>query len=129
MAKRGSEQRRLQDIVSFRLDADLALLLETELARVGLGASELMRNVLRQHLTGGQPVNVASRKRLLVSDEDRRVIGMFSRTAGLLAGALTQAAKTARTSGRTADHLALERVLSEVRDAKAAVLRLQESIR
>jgi hypothetical protein len=125
----GSESRKMAALIGVRVDVDLAALLRDRAARADVTPAEYTRRMLQADLLGMQPLVRIERSRVIVSDEDRVLIGTFSRSAGLLAGALVLAAKTARHAGLTTLHADIERMLAEVRDAKAAALRIQEAVR
>jgi hypothetical protein len=124
----GSEKRRKDVLVGVRVDAELGLLLRDRAARSGITPAEFTRQLLQADLAGAQPVAHIARSRLVVSEEDRTTIGTFSRSAGLLAGALVLAAKATRLAGFIELHSDIERLLVEVKEAQAVALRVLEAM-
>lgn len=125
MTTKTSERRRKTKVIGIRMEPAVANLLKDRASRARQGHCEYARKILEDHLVGAGSVENVARNTLIVADADRALLGDFTRHAGRLTGALIQAAMQARLHGDMPRyHEALERLLTEVKDAKATADRL-----
>ncbi|MBA4613945.1 hypothetical protein H1W37_19995 [Stappia taiwanensis] len=129
MASSGSEKRQKNRAVGVRLEDELFDILTDRAARVGLRRGTYAYQVLAEHLVGADPVARIARNRVIVSEEDRRVVAEFSRHAANLAGSLIEAARAARLGRMKAYHQLIERLIADLPTVREAVYAIQRAIK